>query len=75
MMAAVHLGLHDATRTRVLTAADLPAAVVLQRQVERDLPAGFLRGKPHLTPQFRKDLVPVATDKSSSSLQTKEHSA
>lgn len=45
MMTAVHLGAHDATRTRVLTAADLPAALALQRQVERNLPARFLRGK------------------------------
>ena len=45
MMAAANLGSHDATRIRALTAADLPAAVALQRQVERDLPAGFLRGK------------------------------
>jgi hypothetical protein len=33
------------TRTRLLTAADLPAAIALQRDVERDLPAGFIRGK------------------------------
>jgi len=44
--------------------------LLLLRRRERK----FLRGKPHLTPQFRKDLGPVATDKSSSSLQTKEHS-
>jgi hypothetical protein len=36
---------HYLTPTRLLTAADLPAAVALQRQVERDLPSGFLRGK------------------------------
>jgi hypothetical protein len=36
---------HPTTRTRLLTAADLPAAIALQRHVENDLPAGFLRGK------------------------------
>jgi hypothetical protein len=33
------------TRTRLLTAADLLAAIALQRHVESDLPAGFIRGK------------------------------
>lgn len=38
-------GAHPTTRTRLLTVADLPAAVALQRHVESDLPAGFIRGK------------------------------
>jgi hypothetical protein len=38
-------GAHQTTRTRLLTAADLPAAISLQRHVENDLPAGFIRGK------------------------------
>ena len=37
--------LHPTTRTRLLTAADLPAAARLQQQVGSDLPTGFLRGK------------------------------
>jgi hypothetical protein len=36
---------HVPTRMRLLTAADLPAAIALQRHVESDLPSGFIRGK------------------------------
>ena len=47
------------------------SALHLLRRNERKFP----HGKPHLAPQFRKDFGPVATDKSSSSLQNKEHFA
>ena len=41
MMAAPH----QTTWSRLLTGADLPAAIALQRLVESDLPTGFVCGK------------------------------